>query len=144
MQASKKEVEEVRQREPTTSYEKVLLLFRSLCTNRTHRQQWDTLSQAKSRTLDFVASPTGNNGVKLSAVKFMQRIILLQTRGVPDPRVAIPIECRSVVMPTTLCSFRTKMTQGLPADHPFISAPALEAEGMKLLANIITMLHTSQ
>ena len=59
------------------------------CTNRTHRQQWDILSQSKSRILDFVASPTVNNGVKLSAVKFMQRVILLQTRGVSDPRVVI-------------------------------------------------------
>lgn len=61
------------------------------CTNRTHRQEWDILCQARSRILDFVASPTVNNGVKLSAVKFMQRVILLQTRGVSDPRVAIPL-----------------------------------------------------
>ncbi|KAF8141630.1 Symplekin tight junction protein C terminal-domain-containing protein [Boletus edulis] len=105
------------------------LLFRSLCTNRTHRQQWDTLSQAKSRILDFVASPTVNNGVKLSAVKFMQRVILLQTRGVPDPR---------------LQNKNDPSIANVPADHPFISAPALEAEGMKLLENIITLLYTSQ
>jgi symplekin len=32
----------------------------------------------------------------------------------------------------------------VPADHPFMSAAALEAEGMKLLENVITILYTSQ
>ncbi|KAH0836650.1 Symplekin tight junction protein C terminal-domain-containing protein [Lanmaoa asiatica] len=105
------------------------LLFRSLCANRTHRQQWDILSQSKSRILDFVASSTVNNGVKLSAVKFMQRVILLQTRGVSDPR---------------LQNKNDPSIASVPADHPFISAAALEAEGMKLLENVITILYTSQ
>lgn len=30
-----------------------------------------------------------NAGVKLSAMKFVQRVILVQTRGVQDPRVVI-------------------------------------------------------
>jgi hypothetical protein len=30
-----------------------------------------------------------NEGVKLSAIKFVQRVILVQTRGVQDPRVVI-------------------------------------------------------
>ncbi|KIK99799.1 hypothetical protein PAXRUDRAFT_822333 [Paxillus rubicundulus Ve08.2h10] len=105
------------------------LLFRLLCTNRTHRQQWDTLCQCKTRILEFVVLPTANNGVKLSAVKFMQRVILLQTRGVSDPRL------------------QNKNDPGIasiPADHPFMSAAALEAEGMKLLENVITILYTSQ
>ncbi|KAF8552401.1 hypothetical protein OG21DRAFT_1486223 [Imleria badia] len=105
------------------------LLFRSLCTNRTHRQQWDVLCQSKSRILDFVVSPTANNGVKLSAVKFMQRVILLQTRGVSDPR---------------LQNRNDPSIANVPADHPFISAAALEAEGMKLLENVVTTLYTSQ
>ncbi|KAF9221332.1 hypothetical protein BS17DRAFT_785211 [Gyrodon lividus] len=105
------------------------LLFRSLCANRTHRQQWDILCQCKSRILEFVALPTANNGVKLSAVKFMQRVILLQTRGVSDPRL------------------QNKNDPGIatiPADHPFMSGAALEAEGMKLLENVITILYTNQ
>lgn len=32
----------------------------------------------------------------------------------------------------------------IPVDHPFMSATTLEAEGMKLLESIITMLYTSQ
>jgi symplekin len=30
-----------------------------------------------------------------------------------------------------------------PNDHPFISVPALEAEGLKLLESVITLLYTS-
>ncbi|KAF9245242.1 Symplekin tight junction protein C terminal-domain-containing protein [Melanogaster broomeanus] len=110
----------------TTAYP---LLFRVLCTNRTNRQQWDTLCQCKSRILEFVALSTANNGVKLSAVKFMQRVILLQTRGVSDPR---------------LQNKHDPSIANIPADHPFMSAPALEGEGMKLLENVITILYTSQ
>ncbi|OBZ73776.1 Symplekin [Grifola frondosa] len=91
------------------------LLFRMLCANRNMRQQWDVLNHAKSRILEFVWSPHTSNGVKLSAVKFMQR---LQNKN--DPNLS-------------MC----------PTDHPFISVPALEAEGLKLLEGVITILYTS-
>jgi hypothetical protein len=56
--------------------------------NRYARQQWDTLTQAKSRILEFVWSQAPvSAGIRLAAVKFMQRVILVQTRGVADPRV---------------------------------------------------------
>lgn len=53
------------------------------------RPQWDTLSQCKDRILNLVWSPHVNSGMKLSAVKFMQRLILVETRGVSDPRVRL-------------------------------------------------------
>ncbi|KAL4063109.1 Symplekin tight junction protein C terminal-domain-containing protein [Scleroderma yunnanense] len=105
------------------------LLFRNLCMHRTPRQQWDLLSQCKSRILELVWSPTANSGVKLSAVKFMQKVILVQTRGVSDPR---------------LQNKNDPNIANVSADHPFISASPLEAEGMKLLESVITMLYTSQ
>lgn len=37
----------------------------------------------------MVWSPAVNIGVKLSAMKLVQRVILVQTRGVQDPRVVI-------------------------------------------------------
>ncbi|OJA10681.1 hypothetical protein AZE42_01046 [Rhizopogon vesiculosus] len=104
------------------------LLFRSLCANRTLRQQWDLLSQCKARILEFIWSQTTTNGVKLSAIKFMQRIIIVQTRGISDPRL----------------QKNDPNISNVPADHPFIPAPALEAEGMKLLESVITILYTSQ
>ncbi|KAG1746647.1 Symplekin tight junction protein C terminal-domain-containing protein [Suillus paluster] len=105
------------------------LLFRSLCTNRTLRQQWDVLSQCKARILEFIWSPNASSGVKLSAIKFMQRVIIVQTRGISDPR---------------LQNKNDPNIANVPADHPFIPGPALEAEGMKLLESVITMLYTSQ
>jgi symplekin len=105
------------------------LLFRSLCTNRTLRQQWDVLSQCKARILEFIWSPTASTGVKVSAIKFMQRVIIVQTRGISDPR---------------LQNKNDPNISNVPVDHPFLPGPALEAEGMKLLESVITMLYTSQ
>jgi len=39
--------------------------------------------------IEMVWSTAGNVGVKLSALKFVQRVVLVQTRGVQDPRVVI-------------------------------------------------------
>ncbi|KIM53908.1 hypothetical protein SCLCIDRAFT_1222437 [Scleroderma citrinum Foug A] len=105
------------------------LLFRNLCIHRTPRQQWDLLSQCKSRILELMWSPTANSGLKLSAVKFMQKVVLVQSRGVSDPR---------------LQNKNDPNIANVSADHPFISATPLEAEGMKLLESVITMLYTSQ
>ncbi|KAH9945718.1 Symplekin tight junction protein C terminal-domain-containing protein [Amylocystis lapponica] len=105
------------------------LLFRILCTNRNIRQQWDILSKAKARILDFVWSPHVSNGVRFAAVKFMQRVILVQTRGINDPRLQNKNDPNIAMCPT---------------DHPFISVAALEAEGLKLLESVITTLYTSK
>ncbi|OCH93643.1 hypothetical protein OBBRIDRAFT_885314 [Obba rivulosa] len=104
------------------------LLFRMLCANRNLRQQWDILSQAKAKILEFVWSPHVTSGIKFSAVKFMQRVILVQTRGNSDPRLQNKNDPNLSMCPT---------------DHPFMSVPALEAEGVKLLEGVITILYTS-
>lgn len=53
---------------------------------------WDALMVCKQRILDLLWSATSSAGIKLAALKFMQRVILVQTRGVSDPRVSINIE----------------------------------------------------
>lgn len=58
------------------------------CSNRNQRYPWDILTQAKGRILDFVFSSHTPRGIKLAAIKFMQKVILVQTRGVSDPRVS--------------------------------------------------------
>ena len=58
------------------------------CQNRNLRPMWDILVVCKSRILEMVWSPTTPTGLKLVALKFMQRVILVQTRGVSDPRVS--------------------------------------------------------
>ncbi|TFK51746.1 hypothetical protein OE88DRAFT_1679157 [Heliocybe sulcata] len=104
------------------------LLFRVLCTNRSLRQMWDVLVHVKGQILEFVRAPGVPMGVKLAAVKFMQRVVLVQTRGVADPRLQNKNDPN-----LAMC----------PGDHPFLPVAALEQEGVKLLEGIITMLYTS-
>lgn len=58
------------------------------CTNRSNPLPWHTLTTCKTRILEFLWSNTTNAGVKLAAMKFAQRVVLVQIRGVSDPRVA--------------------------------------------------------
>ncbi|KAF8892079.1 Symplekin tight junction protein C terminal-domain-containing protein [Infundibulicybe gibba] len=105
------------------------LLFRLLCTNRNDPATWNTLSACKSRIIEFVWSPQIPTGMRLSAMKFLQRVILVQTRGISDPRLQNKNDPH-----LAFC----------PADHPFISVAKLEAEGQKLLEGVISTLYTSQ
>ena len=83
-------------------------------------------------------------------MKFAQRVVLVQTRGVPDPRVA----CCSLLMPVynlnAFVNFQQLQNKNdpnlsnCPSDHPFIPAAKLEAEGQKLLEALRTMLYSSQ
>ncbi len=64
--------------------------FHVRCINRANRQPWDVLSIAKRRIIEFIenSSTPGQAGVRLAALKFAQRVVLVQTRGVSDPRVS--------------------------------------------------------
>ncbi len=57
------------------------------CANRNNRKPWDILCQVRARILEFVWGQHVSNGLRLAAIKFMQRVVLVQTRGVNDPRV---------------------------------------------------------
>ncbi|KAF8159678.1 Symplekin tight junction protein C terminal-domain-containing protein [Crassisporium funariophilum] len=105
------------------------LVFRHLCTNRNNPAAWNTLSACKTRIIEFVWSPTINAGVRLSAMKFVQRVILVQTRGISDPRLQNKNDPN-----ISFCAH----------DHPFISAAKLEAEGQKLLEGLAATLYSSQ
>lgn len=104
------------------------LLFRQLCTVRTNPQVWNLLSTAKTRIITFLWSQEVNAGVKLASVKFVQRVILVQTRAVVDPRLQKPNDPS-----LALC----------PNDHPFMNAQALGEEGTQLLQGIIMLLYSS-
>ncbi|KAF8677667.1 Symplekin tight junction protein C terminal [Rhizoctonia solani] len=109
------------------------LLFRVFCANRSARQQWDAISAAKVRILAMVDDTSLPAGIRLSAIKFMQRAILVQTRGVNDPRV-VQHQLQNKGDPNlSMC----------PTDHPFVSAQALETEGGELLKKCIMILYTS-
>ncbi|CAL1714714.1 unnamed protein product [Somion occarium] len=104
------------------------LVFRYLCANRNHPQVWDVLVHCKARILEFVDSPYVGIGIKLSAIKFMQRVILVQTKSVSDPRLQNKNDPNLSMCPT---------------DHPFLHVPTLDAEGLKLLERVITILYTN-
>lgn len=63
--------------------------FEYRCTNKNERAQWETLTRAKNRIIDFMWAPGAQAGVQFAAVKFLQRVILVQSRGVADPRVSV-------------------------------------------------------
>lgn len=137
---------------PVTERTLFLLPHLIRCTHRAPRQQWDLLSQCKNRILELMWSPTVNSGMKLSAVKFIQKVVLVQTRGVSDPRVCVAFVVVMLALthttywspPPQLQNKNDPNIASVSADHPFISASPLEAEGMKLLESVITMLYTSQ
>jgi hypothetical protein len=54
-----------------------------------------------------------NAGVRLSAMKFVQRVILVQTRGVQDPRVVIykPSLAIEACNPETFMQFTASKTE---------------------------------
>ncbi|PPQ75883.1 hypothetical protein CVT24_000738 [Panaeolus cyanescens] len=105
------------------------LVFRYLCTNRTNVGPWNTISACKSRIIEMVWGTNVNAGVKISAMKFVQRVVLVQTRGVSDPRLQNKNDPN-----ISFC----------PVDHPFISVAKLETEGQKLLEGLATTLYSSQ
>ncbi|KAF9499581.1 hypothetical protein BDN71DRAFT_1441725 [Pleurotus eryngii] len=105
------------------------LLFRLLCTTRSNPAAWETLTRCKVRILEFLWSPKPTAGMRLSAMKFMQRVILVQTRGVSDPRLQNKNDPN-----ISFC----------PADHPFLSVPTLEQEGQRLFDGVVNIFMTSQ
>lgn len=86
--------------------------------------------------------------MQLSAMKFVQRVILVHTRGVSDPRVIFCFHDISNNITECVCfQLQNKNDPNLsfcPADHPFIPVAKLETEGQKLLEGIMTTLYSSQ
>lgn len=65
-------------------------LTRCRCINRNPVTQWDTLTRVKKRIVELLEKPTPTTsmGVREAALKFVHRVIQVQTRGVSDPRVS--------------------------------------------------------
>ena len=59
-------------------------------------QQWTTLAAVKTRILSWATTgkdDDGNlikKGQRTQAIKFLQKAVLVQTRGANDPRVSSP------------------------------------------------------
>ncbi|KAF5388652.1 hypothetical protein D9757_004811 [Collybiopsis confluens] len=106
------------------------LLFRLLCSTRNNPPMWTTLSNCKSKAIAFVTLPGIHTGLRISGLKFIQRVILVQVpQGISDPRLQNKNDPN-----LSFC----------PANHPFISLPQLEAEGQGLLKKVIEILYSNQ
>ncbi|CUS08643.1 unnamed protein product [Tuber aestivum] len=100
------------------------LIFRHICNNREDAATWKKMDVLKSKILNLW--DTGPTGVRLCCVKFVQRVILVQSRGVTDPRLADRSEISLSMVPT---------------NHPILSLPALDAEAQGLLDRLLSVLH---
>lgn len=100
------------------------LVFRYMCNNRDDQATWDKMDMIKSKILSLWDS--GPVGVRLGCIKFVQRVILVQSRGVTDPRLADRSEISLTMVPT---------------NHPVLSLPALDAEAQGLLDRLLSILH---
>ncbi|EJU03654.1 hypothetical protein DACRYDRAFT_21169 [Dacryopinax primogenitus] len=106
------------------------LIFRAVCqpAGMAAQKQWEIVLAAKDRIFKLLDSPTAPLGIKLCALKFMQRAILVQGRGPTDPRL------QNIADPNLSL---------VPTGHPFISPSQLENEGVELLQKMITLLFKS-
>lgn len=80
-------------------------------------------------------------------MKFVQRVILVQTRGISDPRVCILCSGLNWLCFNFCYQLLNKNDPSIsscPGEHPFISVAKLEAEGQKLLEGLSNILYTSQ
>lgn len=103
-----------------TQYVTYTTNIKSSCTNRSNPSAWNTLSTCKTRILELFWSPNGGVGVKLSAMKFLQRVILVQTRGISDPRVVLLQHNSSEYVSEISCANSAASEQERP-EHCYVS-----------------------
>ncbi|SCV67819.1 BQ2448_5430 [Microbotryum intermedium] len=94
------------------------------------QQTWMNVNGLKMITLElWTDTKNGKTGVKIAAVKVLQRIIQTQTKATSDPRLQRTVQEPNLLM----CK----------PNHPFLKPVQLEDEANKLLEEAITTLFTS-
>lgn len=73
--------------------------------------------EVRMRVMEYNVHPTTPLGVRLASIKFLQRVILVHSRGPSDPRLHNPNDPH-----LAFC----------PDNHPFLNPVALKAEGHKV------------
>lgn len=132
-------------------------MFRHLCANKTNTLLWGTLTGLRDRILRWAVDGVDDRGVRaprgvrLSAIKFLQRVVLVQTKGGNDPRVrapaATPFLCHSALTPAP--TFRPPLQvfdpnlSSIPGDHPFLPVQQLEAQSLQLLEFLLRTMYAS-
>jgi len=86
---------------------------------------------------------TAAPGVRICCIKFLQRVVLVQTPGIVDPRVCTMANVLSA--PHAHASQRPDHSDIslalVPRDHPIIPYASLEAEGHGLLDRLLDIIH---
>ncbi|KAK6540997.1 hypothetical protein TWF694_008378 [Orbilia ellipsospora] len=98
------------------------LIFRYICNNKTEAAAWQKMVSIKSKILSMLDSAA--EGVRLACIKFVQRIILVQTPGASDPRLVDKSEVSLTIV---------------PLNHPILNIHALEAEAHGLLDRLLNV-----
>lgn len=57
------------------------------CLDPSQQQLWVRAGEVKTRIMEYSVHPTTPLGVRLAAIKFLQRVILVHSKGASDPRV---------------------------------------------------------
>lgn len=65
-----------------------MLTVRS-CNDPSQHMHWTKMVDVKTRILDYSLHPTTPLGVRIASIKFLQRVILVHTKGASDPRVSL-------------------------------------------------------
>ncbi|KAF3919571.1 Symplekin [Dactylellina cionopaga] len=97
-------------------------IFRYICHNKTETAVWQQVIAIKSKILSML--DTAAEGVRLACIKFVQRIVLVQTPGASDPRLVDKSEVSLTIV---------------PLNHPILNIHALEAEAHGLLDRLLNV-----
>ncbi|KAF8544419.1 hypothetical protein BDD12DRAFT_815871 [Trichophaea hybrida] len=100
------------------------IIFRHLCSNRNDSDTWNKMVAIKSKILNlWDVAPTS---VRICCIKFVQRVILVQSRGITDPRLMDRSEVNLL---------------SVPANHPLLPLSSLDAEAQGLLDRLLSIFH---
>lgn len=94
------------------------------CTNPSKSEEWQKVGIIKQKILWLWDA--GPPGVKLCCIKFVQRVVQVQTPGVTDPRLANKSEISLAAV---------------PSNHPLLPISTLEAEAQGLLDRLLGVFH---
>ncbi|ODQ52290.1 hypothetical protein SAICODRAFT_132914 [Saitoella complicata NRRL Y-17804] len=101
------------------------IVFGYICTNgKEDARSWKIMTAIKSRVLRLWDE--GAEGVRICCVKFVQRVVFVQTPGAKDPRLANKSDISLSHVPLT---------------HPVLKYVNLEAEGQGLLDRLLDVFH---
>ena len=108
-------------------------------------QTWERMASIKSNILKRWDSAA--TGVRICCIKFVQRVVQIQTPGIiADPRVGAILPCLAPMLDMLTCS-KQRPEQNevslalVPRDHPLIPPPNLEAEASGLLDRLLNVFY---